>query len=183
MNNKNLWLTVLVVFVFACRTEKNLLVIPVSRCIQDAVNAAAPADRYGFYALQSSAPHNLEELAEATLLLCGDIEDDTELEISSASVDELNRPLFKSVHRHIVNPNLLTGRMVISENVNIALKTGGTVQYSRETFLYGKDTPLDSLVQQCLMTMHEKHKSVLLMEKNVDSELLKQMTRIIFKQN
>lgn len=47
--------------------------------------------------------------------------------------------------------------------------------------IYGKDTSIKTLIKECFEEMQKDNKSVLLMSRNVKSDVLNEMIEIVFK--
>ena len=69
----------------------------------------------------------------------------------------------------------------MTEVISITPDSGEVIIILCEQFGYGKDYSIDALVRKCSEEMQKNNKSVLLIRKSVDSEMLDQMIEIIFK--
>jgi len=176
------WITCLVfVISFSCGQKHEKVEINVSNSIKEAIEDAAPAKEYCFYALKESFPKNIEEMNKAKFFVCGEVEIQADLKVMMASLDDLSSPLFKSIHLYLINPNILSGQLAMSEDVSITLKNGEIMKIPRKKSICGRETSIDTLVRKCSEEMKKNSKSVLLIGKSIDSKVLDQMVEIIFK--
>jgi len=170
--------------ILSCGTRQIQVVIPLPHSIQKAIEEAAPAGQYRFYAVKTTCPKNIEELNRSKLFICGEVEDGVDSKLMQCTFQELGKPLFKSVHRYVIRPNLLSGKIVFSENISIDLNDGSTMPYPRENLLFAQDTfvdsLIDSLISNCIKDMQKGNGSVLLISKDVRNEALDKLIKISF---
>ncbi len=176
-----LFIISILVISFSSGQEHKKVEINVSNSFKKTIEEAAPAEEYCFYALKESYPKSIEEMNKTKLFVCGEIKAQADVVVMMASLDDYNSPLFNSIHRYLINPNILSGKMVTSENVTITPKSGKSIKFPLERAVYGKDTSIDTLIKQCSVEMQKINNSVLLIGRNVDSEVLSLMVEIIFK--
>lgn len=183
MNYRNLFLIVCLVFfsLFGCTPKHEQVEINVSKSFKEAIEEAVSAKEYCFYGLKESYPKSIEEMTKAKLFVCGKVKTRIDLKVLMASLDYLDTPLFKSICRYYINPNILSGLVAMSEDISITLKSGEVIEISCEKSIYGKDTSIETLIKECFEEMQKDNKSVLLMSRNVKSDVLNEMVEIVFK--
>jgi len=175
------YLGVVIFFIaLSCGNREIQVVIPLPHSAQKAIEAAAPAEQYTFYALRTSYPKTIGELNQSTLFICGKVEDGIDYKLLQISFQELGKPLFKSVQRYAIRPDLLSGVIVFSENVSIDLNDGSSMSYPRENLLFAANFSRDSLLSNCIEDMRKGNGSVLLISKEARNELLQQLIKISF---
>lgn len=155
--------------------------IIVSKSVKEVIEEAAPTKQYSFYARKESYPKSIKEMMKAELLVCGEVEGQADLKVLMATLKDLDMPLFKSVRRYFVNPNMLSGKVSLSEKVSLKTKSGKIYKIPRKKVIYGKKTSIETLINECFEVMGKNSKSVLLSNKNVKSDVLNKMIEIVFK--
>jgi len=175
------WLICAVLIIsFGCGQNYEEVEINVPNSVKEAIEEAAPAGEYRFFALKESFPKNIEDMKQVKLLVCGEIGNQVDLKVIMASLGDQNSLLFKSIHRFFINPNVISGTMAMNENVSIKLDSGEIVKIPREKSIYGKDNSIDTLVSNCVKGMQKNKNSILLIKRSVDGEMFNQMVEIIF---
>lgn len=184
MNYRYLFLIASSVFIifFGCAPKHEQVEINVSKSFKETIEKAAPAEEYCFYAFKESYPKSIKEMAKAKLFVCGEVKTQADLEVVMASLEDFDTPLFKSICLYYINPNVISGLATISEDIEITLKDNEVMRISREKSSYGKDTSIETLVKECFEEMQKDNKNVLLMRRNIKSDVLNQMVEIVFKQ-
>lgn len=182
MNYRHSFWIICVVFIISFGYGQNFekVEINVFNSVKEAIEEAAPAGEYCFFALKESFPKNIEDMKQAKLFVCGEIGNQVDLKVIMASLGDHNSLLFKSIHEFFINPNLISGALAMTEDVSITLASGKVMKIPREKSVHGKDNSIDTLVSNCLEEMRKNNNSVLLIERSVDSKLLNQMVEIIF---
>jgi len=175
-------ITYLVFSIIGCGTKPHEQVeINVSDSFKKAIEEAAPKKKYCFYALKESYPKSIEEMTQTKLIVCGDIEEQADLEVLMTSFDGLGVPLFKSISRYSINPNMLSGEVITSETLSITHKSSEAMEVLRENRIYSKDISISALVSECFEELKKNDKSVLFMSKDVNSEQLNHMVKLVFE--
>ena len=156
--------------------------INVSDSFKKAIEEVAPKKKYCFYALKESYPKSIEEMTQTKLIVCGDIEEHADLTIvMTASIDGLDVPLFKSISRYLISPFFLSGGADATETLSITSQSGETFEVVRKKRIYAKDTSISVLISECFEELKNNDKSVLFMSKDVDSEQLNHMVKLVFE--
>jgi hypothetical protein len=166
-----------------CDTTHEKVEVSVSEDIKRVADEVVPASDYVFYAAKESCPRTILDLKNSSLIICGDIESNADLQLLNAGLTEYGEPLFKSVHHYIINPNVISGALATTGNVTLTLDSGESIEIPREKSVFGRDTDVDSMVEEALKRMNESGKSVLLIGRNVRSAALEPMVEIVFADN
>lgn len=171
----------LVLSLFFCAQKQNQIKIRVAEPVKQEITSSAPVEKYCFFTTRNSKPRLFSDLLESKLLICGFSVADIDLALNISVLNEYHRLFFINVHRYIINPNLIRGHMVMTEEIAVEVNLDSTITYSRDNFIFSQNTSVDSLLFLCYTEMQKNPKSILLLEKKRESELLQNLIRINFE--
>ena len=171
-----LMLFVIVTTITGCVSSYERVEIIVPSDVKEAIENITPAQEYGYYALESAQPGEVEDLTNKTLFVCGDVGSNIDLKIAASSITSLGKYLFKSSKVHFINENISCEGSgpcaTLSEDLSFS---EGDSSFYRESLVYGKDVTYETIFGNCLEAMQEDPESVILVRKGA----LKQQADIV----
>jgi hypothetical protein len=173
-------LLVLIAAVASCSPTFERVEIALTSSVKEAVQDATPGQEYGYFALKTSRPAQVEDLTKTVLLVCGDAKPELDLEVAASSVKAMRTPLFQSSKVFFVNENVSCGGSgpCVSMTQNISFK--GLEKFKREIQLYGSGVSDTVLTAACMEEMRQHPETILLMKKRVLGSQA-EIVEIVFK--
>lgn len=165
-----------------CGPKQDEVEIKVTDSLKAGIEAALSENEYSLFALKTSYPKTIEEVTKSSLFVAGKVKKNADIQLVTCSLEDLNAPLFTSISNYFVNPNMLSGGATFSGNISVQIKKSGKkLQIPIVKKIYGKNTTMDTLIQDCYKEMQKNENSVLMISKTNKNEVFNQMVRIVFK--
>ena len=135
--------------------------------VKAAIENNTPAKEYGYYVLKGTEIESLEELAQKTLLVCGEAPINADVQVAASSISSLGKPLFRASQHHFINPNIdCQGFAPCARSSQTVSFKGIQDKFVQEGYIYKSRTDADRLLLNCITAMHDDGDLLLLIKRD-----------------